>query len=417
MENENLGSASQSRRNYIFLTVAVFTSFAIVGVAEIVRGTALPRIQDEFTLTEFHLGLLLAVSSAGYLIACTFTAALSRRIGIKSCHILGLSLIVVGGVFIFFSPNFPILVLSFFILNLSFGTLEIANGVIAAKIFTKNTGTMMNLAHFAYGAGATLAPIISTSIMAVRFSDQISSWRFVYLIALSFAILPMIPIILGRLVKKTDEVREKSSYFLLLKKPTMWLIVMVLFFGLIAESGIVSWMVAFLEMSHAYSHDRAALHLTLYFVCFTLGRLFLGPFIDRVGFINSLIIVTAFAGVMITLGVIFGRGGSVLIVLAGIGIAPIFPTVMAVLAKLFSDAIEIAMTTLLTFVGTFMILANLTIGGVINQARVAFTASHGETGVAIAFSVGFLIFGIACFFSCAFALVLRHRQKKHDKLV
>jgi len=417
MENESLGTMSQSRRNYILFTIAIFTSFAVVGVAEIVRGTALPRIQDEFSLTELHLGLLLAASSAGYLIACTFTAALSRKIGIKSCHIIGLSLIVAGGVCIFLSPTFTFLLFGFFILNLSFGTLEIANGVIAAKIFTKNTGTMMNLAHFAYGAGATFAPIISTSIVAVRFSDQISSWRFVYLIALSFAILPMIPVILGRLAKKPNKTREKSDYLSLLKKPVMWLIIMILFFGLVAEGGIVSWIVVFLEMSHAYSHERAALHLTLYFVCFTLGRLLLGPFIDRIGFITSLAIVTAFAGAMITLGVILGRGGSLLIVLSGIGIAPIFPTVMAVLAKLFSDSIELAMTTLLTSVGTFMIFANLTIGGIINQARVTLTASHGQAGVGMAFSAGFLIFGIACFAACAFALALRHKQKKTGKLV
>jgi len=417
MENENLNPESQSRRNYILFTIAVFTTFAIIGIAEIIRGTALPRIQDEFSLTELHLGILLAVSSAGYLIACTFTAALSKKIGIKTCHILGLSLIVIGGVCIFFAPTFPLMLLSFFILNLSFGTLEIANGVIAAKIFTKNTGTMMNLAHFAYGAGATLAPIISTGIMAVHFSERISSWRFVYLIAVSFAILPMIPIILGRLAKKSDNTKEKSDHLLLLKKPTIWLIIMILFFGMTAEYGIVSWMVSFLEMSHTYSHESAALHLTLYFVCFTLGRLLLGPFIDRIGFINSLIIVTAFAGVMIALGVIIGRGGSVFIVFSGIGIAPIFPTVMAVLAKLFSKTIEIAMTTLLTFVGTFMILANLTIGGTINYARVSLTASHGEAGVAMAFSAGFLIFSIACFASCTFALILRHKQKKADSLV
>ena len=417
MEKESLGTESQSRRNYILFTIAIFTSFAIVGIAETIRSTALPRIQSEFNLTELHLGILLAVNATGYLLTCTFTAALSKKIGIKTCHILGLFLIFVGGVCIFFSPTFPFLLLGFFILNLSFGILEIANGVIAAKIFTKNTGTMMNLAHFAYGAGATLAPIISTSIMAVRFSDQISSWRFVYLFALSFAVLPMIPVIMGRLAKKIDNPRDKSGYFLLLKKPIMWFIIMILFFSLVAESGIVSWMVAFLETSHDYSEDSAAFHLTLYFVCFTLSRLLLGPFIDRFGFINSLIVVTFFAGVMITLGVLLGRGGSLFIVLSGIGVAPIFPTVMAVLAKLFSDAIEIAMSTLLTFTGTFMIFANLTVGGVINHARVAFTASHGEVGVAMAFSVGFLIFGIACFCACAFSLVLRHKQKKSGKLV
>jgi len=334
MENENLTGSSVGKRDYILFTIAVFISFAIFGFADNMKGTAFPRIQTEFILTELHLGLLLAVSSTGYLAMCSLTAALAKKIGIKTCHILGLIVVAASGVMICFSPNFAALVLGFFILNVGFGMLEIAVGVIAAKIFTRNTGTMMNIAHFFYGAGATLSPIISTSLMAARFGDTIFSWRYAYLIVLSFALVPAIPVLIGRLMKQGQD-KDNQSYSLILKKPALWLLVAILALVLVCEIGIASWFVIFLETAYSYSGESAALRLTLYFLAFTIGRLVLGPVIDRIGFINSLIIVTVFAGAMVTIGVLLGQSGVPIIVLAGAAVAPVFPSDMAVIAKLF----------------------------------------------------------------------------------
>ncbi|MCL2201730.1 MAG: MFS transporter [Oscillospiraceae bacterium] len=416
MEHNTLNDTLNHKRNFISLTIAVFASFLVLGIADNIRGTAIPRIQAEFALTELHLGLLLAVSSVGYLTACTFTATLSGKIGIRACSILSLILIAAGGTLISLSPNFPTILMSFFLVNLAFGGLDIAIGVIAAKLFTKNTGTMMNLAHFAFGAGAILSPIISITIISARFGTELTSWRYVYLIALSLALIPIIPLLIGRM-KKSSEDKKKTGYGAMLRKPSIWLVVGVMLFGTLGEAGIASWFVAFLESGRGYTNESAALHLTLYFVSFTAARLILGPLIDRFGFINSLIVSTAFAAIMITTGVLLGAQGSPLIVLAGIGIAPIFPTVMAVVAKLYSDTIELAITTMMTIIGVIMIPANFLVGGIINQARVIFTSSHGEAGVHMAFSAGFLVFGFSCFLSFVFTLILRARQKKAGKLV
>lgn len=416
MENDNLIDKPGHKRNFILFAIAIFSTFAIFGVADIIRGTAIPRIQVDFQLSALHIGALLASNSMGYLTASAITAEIARKIGIKACHIIGLILIAFSGVLIFFSPTFLILVFSFFVLNFGFGMVEIAVGVIAAKIFTKNTGTMMNLAHFFFGAGATFSPIVSTSIMAVRFGEQLFTWRHVYLIVLFFALVPAIPVLIGQLGKQ-DSTKKKLKYGIILRNPVMWFVVMILTFGVISEAGIASWFVIFLETSHEFPSDRAALSLTLFFVCFTVSRLLLGPLIDRIGFIKSLIFATAFSGVMITLGVLLGRSGSYLIILAGIGVAPIFPTVMAVIAKLFSDQIELAMTAIITIMGIIIVPMNLLVGGIINQARVLFSTNYGDAGIGMAYSAGILFFGLTSFIAFVFALILRARQKKSGKVV
>jgi len=416
MGNETLNSTSKDKRNFILFTLAIFGSYAVFGAAATLRGTLLPRIQDEFLLTEFHIGLLLALNTTGYLLACTFTTAIAAKTGIKGTHILSMLIIAISGITIFFAPTFPTLIAAFFLLNMGFGGLDISVGVIAAKTFTRKTGTMMSIAHFFYGAGAIASPIISTTIMASRFENPLTSWRYVYIIALAFAIIPIIPSLLGRL-KDRGSAKKKTDYLALIKNPRVILLIVIMLFGVMTEGGIVSWFVAYLETGLGFTSDAAALFLTFYFAAFTVGRLALGPFIDKIGFINSLAITTGFACVMIVLGVILGERGAPFIVLAGLGTATIIPTLMAIMAKLFLETIESAMTTIMTVVGTILIPANVLVGGIFNQARVHFTHLHGEQGASMAFSTGFLVFGFTCLMVSLFTLVLRHKQKKEGRLV
>ena len=416
MGGESLGNSSWRDRNFILFTITVFASFAILGIADNIRGTALPRIQEEFLLSEMHLGLLLAVNASGYLAACTFTAALARKIGMKACHVLGMSVIASSGLLIAFTPSFGVLLPSFFILNAGFGMMDISVGVIAARIFTRRTGTMMNLAHFFYGAGAVFSPIISTGIMAARFGEQLLGWRNAYLIILSFALLPVIPAVLGRL-KKPEHDEKKTGYPALLRKPAIWLLTLILALGLAGEIGSAAWLVNFLETAYLFSSERAAMYLTLYFVCFTLGRLVLGPLIDKIGFINSLAISMALSGAFISAGVLLGEAGSPLLFIAGVAISPLFPTVMAVIAKLFADVVDLAMTAILTAIGVVLVPLNFLIGGIINEARLIFTDAYGDAGVRMAYQAGYLFVGLCCFGAFASALILRAKQKKAGMLV
>jgi len=411
MENEGLVGTRGRNRNFILFTIAVFASLTILGLTDNIRGTALPRIQEEFFLTELHLGLLLAANSTGYLTACAFTAALAKRIGMKACLIAGLVIVALAGICVCFSPGFAVLVLGFFILNIGFGMLDISTGVIAATIFTKRTGMMMNLAHFFYGAGATLSPVVSTGLMAARFGGLLLGWRYTYLLILSFALVPAIPTLIGRL-KKQERDGKTGGYAELLKKPALWLLTVLLAFELVAESGTVAWLVLFLEKAHSFSGERAALRLTLFFICFTVSRLILCPFIDRIGLLRTLIIAPSFAGAMIIIGVLAGAQWTPLLYIAGIGVAPMFPTVMAVIAKLFPGQIDRAMTFVLTAIGIIVVPANFLIGGLINWARLVLTETHGEAGVGMAYSAGYLFLGLCCFAAFVFAVVLRARQKK-----
>ena len=416
MGNETVHIAPGFKRNRIIPLITIFATFLLYGYIGGIKGPTLPRIQEDFGLTEFQLGLMLAANSLGYLISCSFTASLSKRISIKACLIISLAIFVVSGFFICYSPGYIALVLSFLFLNLGNGMLEVSQGVISATTFKKNTGTMMSLSHFFYGAGSTISPITSTSIMVIKFGETILSWRYLYLIVLSWALIPIILALLGRF-EKHDRDNRKSGLTSLLKKPTFLLVVLVLALASVCELGIGSWLVNFLEKAYSYTSEQAALRLTLFFVCMTLPRLIMGPIIDRVGLINSISIVTALTGIVVVAGVLSGESGTILFVLTGVCMSPFYPTMMAVVAKLFPDEIDYAMTLLMAMMGLFVVIANLVLGGIIQLTRELFTDMYGEAGVGMAFASGFLFLGLCCFGAFVLALILRSKQMKAGHLV
>jgi MFS family permease len=181
--------------------------------------------------------------------------------------------------------------------------------------------------------------------------------------------------------------------------------------------GTAAWLVMYLERSQSLSGENAALGLTLFFVGFTLTRLFIGPLTDKIGFVNTIIIVTAFAGSFLIFGTLLGRSGIPLVVATGIGVAPIYPTVMALVAKLFQDEIDMAITVVATSPGLFMVIANLSLGGLINQMRVIFTEIYGDAGIGMAHSGGMIFLGICGFASFIAAVLLRRSLKKSGEIV
>lgn len=416
MIEKSLITRPKSKYNFIILTITIFTGFLIFGFSENIKGPAIPRMQAEFNLSEFQIGLLLATNSVGYLTACLYTAALARKIGLKLSLILCFTSMALAGIAICFSPTYITLLISYFTMYLGNGMLEITLGLMAATIFTKNTGTMMNLSHFFYGLSSSFAPLLSVAIMKTKFNSQVLGWRYMYLIVLSSCIIPIIPAIFGQLRRKLDYTKSKG-YKAFLKDKSSFYIIIILSLGVTCEMSVGGWLANFMEKSYSLNENSAALVLTAFFICFTLSRLLIGPLTDKIGFIKSLIIFTGFSGLSIIIGVLSGKIGIMLLVSAGFGIAPIYPTIMAVMAKLFTDNIDNAMTVTLTLMGITIASSNLLLGGLIDLFRNIFTKLIGETGTGLAYAAGYLFIGLCSIIASLISIVLYKNLKKDNKLV
>ncbi|BCG56853.1 major facilitator superfamily protein [Paenibacillus sp. URB8-2] len=409
---------SSSKRMYIFQLLTVFIGFLIFGFSENIKGPAIPRIQLELGLDEMRIGTLLSLNSLGYLLACSFTAYLIRKIGIKAVCLLSFSSMIVSGVLIFLSRSYPALSGSFFLMYIGNGMLEIGLAVLAARIFIRNTGTMMNLAHFFYGLSSTVAPMIASGLMTLSIGGRAIDWRDVYLLILLLAVLPMIPAFAGKFPSGGTSEDDRIPLKAIAADPVIWMLVAILSFGVISEMAVGGWLVNFLEKAYGWDGTAAAGMLSVFFLCFTFARLFLGPVTDKIGFTLSLIIFSALSGLLTFAAIAAGEPGAFLFAAAGIGIAPIYPTVMALIAKRYRQGSDTAITFIVTLMGVSSVIGNYLIGAIITGIKnvVASSGNAGE-GLLAGLQAGYAFIGL-CALLCALSAVPLYRYlKKRGELL
>ncbi|OKP83543.1 MFS transporter [Paenibacillus helianthi] len=409
-----LHSAS-SKRNYTLQLLTVFIGYLIFGFSENIKGPAIPRIQSDLRLDEMQLGTLLSLNSLGYLLACTFTALLIRKIGIKAVSLLAFGSMAVSGVFIFLSHSYPALSGSFFLMYIGNGMLEIGLAVLGARIFVKNTGTMMNLSHFFYGLSSTVAPLISSGLMTVTVFGHMLDWRGVYLMILMLSMIPMIPAFLGKFPGDATRTEDRIPLSAISRDPVIWLLVAVLSFGVISELAVGGWLVNFLEKAYGWETPAAAGMLSAFFLCFTLARLVLGPLTDKIGFALSLIVFSAFSGICTFAAILWGEPGAVLFAIAGLGIAPIYPTVMALIADRYRNGSDTAITFVVTLIGVASVLGNYFIGAITEGIKKLFSSGQEEgIGLLRGLQAGYGFIGL-CALLCSVSAYWLYRHLKIKK--
>lgn len=411
-------SSSKTRKNYVLLVIVVFAGFLVFGISENIKGPALPRIQSEFGMTEVDLGLVLSLNSIGYLLASFYTGFMIRKWGMKITTQLAFAIMCVSGLLLYVSLNAFHFAGSYFVMYLGNGMLEIALGILAGRIFTKNTGTMMNLSHFFYGLSSSLAPLVAAYLMGQGLFGVSLGWRGMYVVMLSLSVLPMIPAFLARFPDSTPEVHEKVPVKKFLRDPVAWMVVLILTFGVLSELSVGGWLVNYLEKVYQWDPAAASGLLSAFFLTFTLARLFLGPVTDKIGFVKSLFLFSGFSGLCSVLGVLVGEPGAFLFALAGAGIGPVYPTAMAFLSRRYQKDSDTAISFTVVAMGIGTVIGNFLVGAVIGLfTNLSFTINSSTTGVSLGLQAGYLFIG-ACALICSFlSLNLFKRLKKRNELI
>lgn len=408
---------SSLSKNYILLLIVVFGGFLVFGFSENIKGPALPRIQTELSLDEMQIGTLLAFNSLGYLLACSFTGWMVRRAGMKLTTSLAFGSMAVSGLCIYYAANYMTLSGAYFLMYIGNGILEIALAILAARIFIKNTGTMMNLAHFFYGLSSTFAPIIAASLMGVNVFGSALGWRGMYALMLALSVLPMLPALFARFTGNEEKPEDRLSLKAYSKDPVAWLIILVLSFGVISELAVGGWLVNFLEKAYGWSSDASARMLSAFFFCFMLARLVIGPVTDRIGYTKSLILLSACSGVCSIAAIVIGEPGAFLFALAGVGIAPIYPTVMALLARRYPGSADTAITFTVTLMGIASVIGNFAIGAITDWTKRLFAyGDRAEAGLIAGLQAGYIFIGV-CALLCSITSVALFRLLKRQNEV
>ncbi|NQX60614.1 MFS transporter [Paenibacillus qinlingensis] len=357
-------NVSKFNKIYAMQLATIFIGFVIFGFSENIKGPAIPRIQFDFMLNESQLGTLLSLNALGYLIACSFTAYLTKKWGIKWVTVAAFASMAGSGILIYFSHYYTLFSASYFLMYIGNGMLEIGLAILSARIFVKNTGMMMNMTHGFYGLSSTVAPLIATGLMKVTIAGHTLDWRGMYLVMLLLSVIPIVIALFSKFPGDDISHEDRIPLKVLLKDRVLWLMVLVLTFGVVSELAVGGWLVNFLEKAYSWDTVNASGMLSIFFLCFAMARLILGPLTDRIGFVLSLIISSGFSAICTLFAILGGESVAFLFAASGIGIAMIYPTVMAFIAKRYPKGSDTVITFTVTLMGIGSVIGNYLIGGI-----------------------------------------------------
>lgn len=294
--------------------------------------------------------------------------------------------------------------------------LEIALAILGARIFVKNTGTMMNLSHAFYGLSSTVAPLIATGVMSVQVFGHALDWRGMYLVMLSLSLLPILTAL--RSTFPGDDLANESRTSLkeLMRDPALWWMVLILSFGVVSELAVGGWLVNFLEKAYHWDTVKASGMLSAFFLLFALARLFLGPVTDKIGFTFSLIIFSGMSALCTFAAIVGGESWSFLFAAAGIGIAMIYPTVMAFIAKRYPRGSDTAITFTVTLMGLGSVIGNYVIGFVIEIVKKMYGQGNAN-GLLRGLQAGYGFIALCALLCSVCGCILYRYLKKRGELI
>ncbi len=186
----------------------------------------------------------------------------------------------------------------------------------------------MNMGDFIFGMGAFVTPILVAILLRKLRLERI------FLVLSSFAVVPLLfglGVDWERLASPATET-VSGGLRILLTDPVVWLCCLAFFFHVPIEASVATWATT-LMTGKGIGEARSATLLSVFWLTFMGSRLVTALALPA-GAEMSLVIALAGLCIVFTLGIAFSRAAwltAAMVVIAGLVLGPIFPTLIAVL--------------------------------------------------------------------------------------
>ena len=336
MSTENGSTAaSVARRSSPTLMVVViaYIIFIFLGMPDGMLGVAWPDMRGGFGVALGQMGVLLAASTTGFLITSFSAGRLITGLGIS--RLLIITVILRGGALVAMglAPSWLAMIAAAFVFGLASGAIDSGLNTYFAMNFSPR---LMNWLHASFGLGATIGPIIMTTLLSMGLA-----WRWGYVIVgvlqASLAILIFVRADAWELrtVDQADGTAhklQKVSYAATLRRPLVWLNITIFFLTAGMEATAGNWSYTIFTESRGIPVTTAGYWVSIYWGSFTLGRIVFGFVADRFSANNASRAMIAASGVGALL--FWWNPADIVSFLAlalmGFAMAPIFPLLTSI---------------------------------------------------------------------------------------
>jgi MFS transporter, FHS family, glucose/mannose:H+ symporter len=300
--------------------VAIAAIFFLMGIVGSAYGPLLEQLSRRFDVSLAVAGGVLTTHFSGALVGVLASMRVLQRVSSRTFMLAALSCLGVGCASIALAPSWPAFLASVFVLGIGWGALDIGCNQLVAHSEGKRRTAILNALNGTFAVGAVAGPVLVSTIgrshLALLYGGAA---------AVAFALWPLVSGVSGRLPFMPS--RSTNSSALLLG---IFMVGFALYVGM--EAGIGGWMPSHLE-SIGMQSLAAATVTSGFWLALALGRLLAALVPARVPE-GAIVITGCTVAAIALLSALIPAAAPFAFIVAGLAIAPIFPTGIVWLAKL-----------------------------------------------------------------------------------
>jgi len=321
------------------LILASILAIFVYGMIAATLGTLLPDLSARFGLTPSQNGRIASLQAMGLFIASLVVGPVMDSHGVKTGLVIGLTLAAIALGALPRAGGFGSIAGLMFLLGWGGGTIVTGANSLASAVSESHRATTLNLVNLFFGLGGLATPLISANIL------KRNSARLCYLMC------AITVVTLGIHIATTMPPASGAQSFVIgqaatiLGKPVLFLLAFFLFLYVACEVGVWNWLAQHL-IAQGIPEPRALNILSLGFAFGLLfGRVAVSPILINVP--ATTVLLAASVGMVVTTWLMLrtnrAAAAGVAVFLAGVSMAPVFPTTLAVVGDRFPQMASTAL--------------------------------------------------------------------------
>ena len=313
------------------LIFAAILAIFVYGMIAAMLGTILPDLSDRFRLTPTQNGTIAFSQALGLIIASVGVGPLLDTEGDKAGLVLGLVFIAIVLFLLPRSSGFRSIVLLMFLLGVGGGIVVTGANALVSGVSEAHRATALNLVNLFFGLGGLATPFIAANLFKrnwVRLCYTVASLTVVALMVQAVAKMPAPSGAAGFVLADAGPV---------LGRPLLFLLGLFLFLYITCEVGVWNWLPRHL-IAQGIPESRALNILSLGFALgLLIGRVGVSPILIHVPAVTVTLAASVAMAVTTFLMLRTDRPtvAFVLVFIAGLSMAPVFPTTLAIVGNAF----------------------------------------------------------------------------------
>jgi fucose permease len=338
------------------LTFIASVVIFIYGMLASMLGTIVPGLAGRLALTNVEISYLALAQGIGLAATSVWAGALMDRSGKKIGIVLGLLASIIGLSMLLQPKHLSACVLAMAILGVGGSLVIVGANAIVNDVSDERKASALNFLNLFVGLGGMATPFVAGNLLR---SD---STKVTYC-GLCIASAALILVLLTPMQKTAPTTLIHRSSVIFLHK-ALYILSLITFLYTACEFAMWNWLPRYL-IATGFSASTALNILSLGFACGMLvGRLGAAKILDKASPLAVVLIASIAMGVT-TLAMLYTKGSAstaCVVFLAGIAMAPVFPTTIAIVGKLFQQRAATAIGFAITCGFSGLVISSPVIG-------------------------------------------------------